>query len=31
MAAQTDLVEIAAVMTPRVVVMGGNTRADDGD
>jgi tRNA-splicing ligase RtcB len=29
--AQTDLVEVAAVMSPRVVVMGGTTRSDDGD
>lgn len=28
---QTDLVEIAAVLQPRVVVMGGNVAADDGD
>lgn len=29
--AQSDLVEVAAVMFPRVVVMGGTTRSDDGD
>jgi tRNA-splicing ligase RtcB len=30
-AAQADLIEVAAVMTPRVVVMGGHLRSDDGD
>jgi len=29
--AQSDLVEVAAVMLPKVVVMGGHLRSDDGD
>ncbi len=29
--AQADLVDIAAVMFPKVVVMGGGIRVDDGD
>lgn len=30
-AAQSDLVEVAAVMVPKVVVMGGGVQTDDGD
>lgn len=30
-AAQSDLIEVAAVMQPRVVVMGGHLQSDDGD
>jgi tRNA-splicing ligase RtcB (3'-phosphate/5'-hydroxy nucleic acid ligase) len=30
-AAQLDLVDVIAVMVPKVVVMGGNVRTDDGD
>ena len=31
MAAQSDLVEVTAVMHPKVVVMGGTVKSDDGD
>jgi len=31
MQAQSDLVDVVAVMQPRVVVMGGDLHSDDGD